>query len=47
MRCFGSSCPDAFLQRCYGLLSPLVSNAEYFFVAAAAAAEFPVAPSRA
>jgi hypothetical protein len=44
MRCFGSSCRDAFLQRCHGLLSPLVSNAEYFFVAAA---EFPVAPSRA
>jgi hypothetical protein len=33
---------DAFFQRCRGLLSRLVSNAEYFFVAAAA--EFPVAP---
>ena len=32
---------DAFFQRCRGLLSRLVSNAEYFFVAAA---EFPVAP---
>jgi hypothetical protein len=34
---------DAFFQRCRGLLSPLVSNAEHFFVVAAAA-EFPVAP---
>jgi hypothetical protein len=33
---------DAFFQRCRGLLSRLVSKAEYFFVAAAA--EFPVAP---
>jgi hypothetical protein len=33
---------DAFFQRCRGLLFRLVSNAEYFFVAAAA--EFPVAP---
>jgi hypothetical protein len=33
---------DAFFQRCRGLLSRLVSNAEYVFVAAAAA-EFPVA----
>jgi len=33
---------DAFFQRCRGLLSLLVGNAEYFFVAAAA--EFPVAP---
>jgi hypothetical protein len=33
---------DAFFQRYRGLLTRLVSNAEYFFVAAAA--EFPVAP---
>jgi integrase/recombinase XerD len=28
MRCFGSSCRDAFFQRCHGLLSPLVSSVE-------------------